>query len=191
MLLFGHAWDVKSDGQSELGRSSRPERSSGSPPSLPTARKGPLLSVRPSRGRSRGANEAHPPRDGDPAAAKAEARRSSSVCRTCGQRSTRLNYKRHDDGRRVPPWPRCLQLVRPDFRDFGRPWGNPLALSYPDRIKDRRVIVLGLIDSRGTRDCRARSCHRRWHSEAVRCSGLPFRTWPRPSRPSVRVITLY
>src|SRR5437016_1471419 len=70
MLLFGHVWDAKSDGRSELGRSSRRERSSGSPPSLPTARKGPLLSVRPSRGRSRGGNGAHSRREGDLAAAK-------------------------------------------------------------------------------------------------------------------------
>jgi hypothetical protein len=70
MLLFGHVWDAKSDGRSESGRSSRRERSSGSPPSLPTARKGPLLSVRPSRGRSRGGNGAHPRREGDLAAAK-------------------------------------------------------------------------------------------------------------------------
>src|SRR5215472_4087332 len=72
MLLFGHVWDAKSDGRSELGRSSRRERSSGSPPSLPTARKGPLLSVRPSRGRSRGGNGAHP-RESDLAAAKGAA----------------------------------------------------------------------------------------------------------------------
>src|SRR6266446_45341 len=73
MLLFGHVWDAKSDGRSELGRSSRRERSSGSPPSLPTARKGPLLSVRPSRGRSRGGNGAHPRREGDLGAAKGAA----------------------------------------------------------------------------------------------------------------------
>jgi len=27
------------------------------------------------------------------------------------------------------------------------------------------------------RDCRQRSCHRRWHTEAVRCSGWSSRTW--------------
>src|SRR5262249_48722644 len=70
MLLFGHVWDAKSDGRSELGRSSRRERSSGSPPSLPTAREGPLFSVRASGGGSRGGNGAHPRREGDLAAAK-------------------------------------------------------------------------------------------------------------------------
>src|SRR5262245_25152415 len=70
MLLFGHAWDVKSDGRSELGRSSRRERWSGAPPSLPTAREGPRVSVGPSRRRSRGGNGAHPRREGDLAAAK-------------------------------------------------------------------------------------------------------------------------
>src|SRR5437879_2214380 len=41
------------------------------------------------------------------------------------------------------------------------------------------------------RGCRERSCHRRWHTAAVRCSGLPFRTWPRYGSPAVRVVTLY